>query len=499
MTHAKVGIVDTRPGWRLTATVLLPFAAGYYLSYVFRTINALIADALQADAGLGPGDLGLLTSTYFLAMAVVQLPVGILLDRHGPRRVQSGCLLIAAAGAVVFGLSHSLLGLLAGRTLIGIGLGAALMAGLKVIVLWVPPARVASANGWLITLGALGAVTATVPAQGLIAAIGWRGLFLLLAAATVLCAVVVFLVVPDPERPTNADDRHQPMSLRLIYGDKRFWKLAPMSAVTIGSAWAIQGLWAAPWLASVEGFDRPTVVRHLLVMAIALCISGLAFGRLAGAARHRGIPAEWLLAGIAIIGIVAQLAVILRWPLPSYLLWALMACGGAATVLSYAILPGYFPKAASGRANAALNLLHLTVAFLVQWMSGVIIDLWPSADGRHPVEAYQAAFAMIAALQGAAVVWFAFPVVVPVRRSRPLPSRPELLSAVWVVPSDRRYQDARHVWQTRSNEAEAQKVLWRRTALCSAIMCGLMIGSVVEAIIGSPLSVHAIAWEEPVR
>ena len=83
MTHAKLGIVDHRPGWRLTATVLLPFAAGYYLSYVFRTINALISDALQADAGLGPGDLGLLTSTYFLAMAVVQLPLGILLDRRG--------------------------------------------------------------------------------------------------------------------------------------------------------------------------------------------------------------------------------------------------------------------------------------------------------------------------------------------------------------------------------------------------------------------------------
>ena len=240
-------------------------------------------------------------------------------------------------------------------------------------------------------------------------------------------------------------------------------------------------------------------MRHLLVMAIALCISGLAFGRLAGAARHRGVPAEWLLAGVAVMGISAQLAVILRWPLPSYLLWALMACGGAATVLSYAILPGYFPKAASGRANAALNLLHLTVAFLVQWMSGLIIDLWPVVEGRHPVEAYQAAFALIVALQGAAVIWFGIPGTVPVRWLRSSHQRPELLNAIWVVPSDRRYQDARHVWQTRPNEAETQKVLWRRTALCSAVMCGLVIGSVVEAITGSPLSVHAIAWEEPVR
>ena len=94
--------------WRLVARVFLPFAAGYYLSYLFRTINALISDRLISDTGLGTADLGLLTSVYFLVFAAAQIPIGVLLDRFGPRRVQSCLLLVAAAGAGLFAISTGL-------------------------------------------------------------------------------------------------------------------------------------------------------------------------------------------------------------------------------------------------------------------------------------------------------------------------------------------------------------------------------------------------------
>ena len=96
---------------RLIACVLLPFAAGYYLSYLFRTINALIASDLTAELDLSAADLGLLTSVYFLVFAAVQLPLGALLDRYGPRTIQSALLLLASAGALVFALADGLLGL----------------------------------------------------------------------------------------------------------------------------------------------------------------------------------------------------------------------------------------------------------------------------------------------------------------------------------------------------------------------------------------------------
>jgi sugar phosphate permease len=128
--------------WRRIARVFLPFVAGYYLSYLFRTINALIANHLSSDTGVGTADLGLLTSVYFLVFAAAQIPIGILLDRFGPRRVQSVLLLLAAAGAGLFAISTDFFSLLIARAMIGLGVAAALTAGLKSIVLWFPRERV---------------------------------------------------------------------------------------------------------------------------------------------------------------------------------------------------------------------------------------------------------------------------------------------------------------------------------------------------------------------
>ncbi len=161
-------------GWYRIARVFLPFAVGYYLSYLFRTINALIAGHLCSDTGLGTADLGLLTSVYFLVFAAAQIPVGILLDRFGPRRVQSALLLLAAAGAGLFAVSTGFISLLIARAMIGLGVAAALMAGLKAMVLWFPRERVALLNGYMIMLGSLGAVTATDPVEHLVIWMEWR-------------------------------------------------------------------------------------------------------------------------------------------------------------------------------------------------------------------------------------------------------------------------------------------------------------------------------------
>ena len=118
----KTGATHARPlPLVLVLSVFLPFAAGYYLSYLYRSINAVIAPNLAADAGVGAADLGLLTSVYFLTFAALQLPLGLALDRFGPRRVAAALLLVAAAGAVVFAWADGLSGLVLGRALIGAG------------------------------------------------------------------------------------------------------------------------------------------------------------------------------------------------------------------------------------------------------------------------------------------------------------------------------------------------------------------------------------------
>lgn len=395
--------------WHLIVCVFLPFAAGFYLSYLFRNINAVIADSITTELGLDAGQFGLLTSVYFLTFAAAQLPVGILLDRYGPRRVQSGLFVIAAAGAALFALSESFLLLVLSRALIGLGVAAALAAGLKAIVLWFPKERLPLANGWMVMLGALGAVTATTPVEALLASTGWRELFLYLAALTALCALVVYLVVPDAPSVQRAVDQEMAPGLRAVFTDRRFWRLAPLSATSIGTAWALQGLWAAGWLTDVERFDRPALVRHLLVMAVALCVGALLIGWAADRLRSRGISLRMLLGCLAALFIAAQLGLIFRCFSSSYVLWAAIAAVGSGTVLSFAILAEYFPKELTGRANAALNVFHMGGAFALQCLTGFVIAAWAKEDGHYPVFAYQVAFAVNLLLQIIALVWFSLP------------------------------------------------------------------------------------------
>lgn len=394
-------------GSRLIACVFLPFALGYYLAYLFRTINGLISGRLSADAGLGSADLGLITSVYFLVLAAAQIPIGVLLDRYGPRRVQSALLLVAAAGAGLFATSTDFISLLVGRAMIGLGVAASLTAGLKAIVLWFPRERVALLSGYMIMLGSLGAVTATAPAEQLLAWISWQQLFVLLAAATAATAVLIYFLVPD--RAISLSTTSNPGTLKDVFQDRRFWRIAPLSATCVGSAWSLQALWAAPWLTDVEGLDRASLVRQLFIMSIVLCGAALLFGTTLHRIRRRGVTTEAVLVATAVLFIAAELALILRAPLPSIMPWSAVAIVGAATVISFAVIADYFPPELVGRANGALNVLHFGWAFLAQYATGLIVAQWSAEHGHASVLAYQVAFGLNVAVQIAAFVWFALP------------------------------------------------------------------------------------------
>jgi sugar phosphate permease len=275
-------------------------------------------------------------------------------------------------------------------------------------VQWFPKERVALANGTIVMLGALGAVTATAPAELLLASVGWRELFELLAVATAGIAVVIYFVVPDAPAAT-ASESWASVSLKTVYADPWFWKLAPLSATCAGSAWALQGLWAAPWLIDVEGVDRPGLVQHLFIMAVAVSAGSFLMGAAADRLRPRGIGPRALLAIVATIFIAAQLALVLRLPLPSQIPWAIVATVGAGHILSYAILAEHFPEEVAGRANGALNVLHFGAAFFFQYSIGLVLEQWTRHDGHYPIIAYQVAFGLVIALQLAALVWFELP------------------------------------------------------------------------------------------
>lgn len=396
--------------WRLIFSAFLPFAAGYYLAYLFRTINAAISPALASDFALDAAETGLLASIYFLVFGLTQIPIGVLLDRFGPRRVQGVLLVIAAGGATLFGTASSFPELLVARAMIGLGVAGSLMAGLKVIVTWFPRERVALANGWMIMLGSFGAVTATAPADWLLNYLGWRSLFEILTIGTVTVAGLIYMVVPerisDAEIATSA---RKPLTLWSIYSDPRFLRIAPFSAACIGSSWALQSLWAAAWLTDVEGFDHQGRAAQMFLMAVGLSLGALLLGAMADRLRKLNIKTEVLLAGVGALFIVAELVLVLRIPLPSLLPWSIVSIAGAATVLSFAVIADYFPKEFAARANGALNLLHFGWAFTMQYGIGLVVEQWLPHEGHYPVVAYQAAFGLSLALQAAALAWFAMP------------------------------------------------------------------------------------------
>jgi len=475
---------------RVVVLVLLPFVSGYYLSYLYRSINALISQDLVLEFALSPGNLGFLTATYFLAFGLIQLPLGVWLDRFGPRRVQAVLLSIAAGGAALFASADGFAALAVGRGLIGLGVAGALMAGLKAIVLWFPAERIALANGWFIMLGALGAVTATAPAEIVLAHMGWRGVFAVLAAATAASALLILLVVPERRTVSTPPDA---VKIATVYRDPHFWRLAPLSAGCIGSAWALQGLWAAPWLADVEGLDRPAVVAHLFVMALALSASALLLGIGADRLRRRGVSLPASLALATAVALLAQLALVLRWPVPVWLPWILIAATGAATVLSYAILSEMFPKSASGRANGALNLLHMTAAFAIQYGIGLVIQQWPAEAGRYPAEAYQAAIGVNLALQAVAFLWF----VRPERKSalRHLPAHPihGLAASLGLPPAAVvSYALARQSWSARTASARTQQQAWGFAALASFVVLTLVGSSLVTTVLSGSVAAHVL-------
>jgi MFS family permease len=388
------------PWWRVFA----PFAVGYYLSYVLRNVNAVIAPELTRELSVSAAQLGLLTSAYLLAFGAFQLPLGILLDRYGPRRVEAGLLLIAALGSTAFAMGTSLAELAGGRALIGLGVSACLMASFKAFSLWFPLERQASLNAAVMAAGGLGALTATTPIGWLLPVLGWRGIFVSLALLAVLVATAL---VASPEK--RIDGPHEELSEQLaalanILTSRVFWRFAPQTATIVGGLMALQGLWAVPWLMVVNGQTRDAAAFHLLLTSGAMLCGFLAIAFLVVPLRRRGIEPESLLKAGMGVGVLVTLAIVADLA-STHLLWFLLGLVFSVGNLSYALLSAHFPPRLSGRVNTALNLGAFIGAFGLQWGFGAALDLL-QGSGMPAREAYRWTYGGLLAIQALAYGWF---------------------------------------------------------------------------------------------
>jgi predicted MFS family arabinose efflux permease len=367
-------------------------------------VNAVLAPTLVAEFGLSAGGLGLLSSMYFLSFALCQLPVGVAMDRFGPRRVNAALLLVAAAGGAWFAHAESAAAAIAARALIGVGVSACLMASLTAFVLWYPAGRISTMNAVAFSAGAVGAMTATVPLELLLRVWPWRDTFMLIVAATVAVSLVLWLWVPErTARPRREPLTQQMHELGNLIGDPAFLRLAVCLGASQFAAVALQTLWIATWLRDVAGYNPAEVARGLLAVNVSMIVGYLAFGRAADALQRRGRSALPLLFGGVALSSLSLALLVLGMNL--LFLWLVFVGAGTSVVLAYSILSRRYPKAMAGRANTAINVFGFVGMFTGQWGIGLVLDLWPQSASGYAAEAYLWALGMTWAVQLAGLAW----------------------------------------------------------------------------------------------
>lgn len=382
--------------------VFFVFAAAHFLSYFFRSANAVIADDLTASLGLSPAQLGLMSSLFFGSFALAQLPFGSALDRYGARITTSVLMLTGVVGAVVFAAAPNVAWLSVGRALLGLGTAGILMGGLKALSQLHPPRRFAAVSGMLTAAGSSGALVATAPLAWLNDAVGWRGIFLGGAALLLLCAVAIVAVAPAP-RPAH-DPATSTSGFGEIFRSAAFWRLGFAGFAVMGTTFAYQSLWAGPYLTAAAGLSSARAAGVLLWLGVGLVLGFFGSGWLAQRYGTARVVALGALLTVLVQALLAVAAGRLAAPVALAALLFLLAAGGSFALQLYAQANELFPARLTGRAVTGINLFMFLGGFVVQWGIGNVVGALAPSGGSSHAGAYSTALALSAALCAAALL-----------------------------------------------------------------------------------------------
>ena len=370
--------------------VFLCFGFAYFLSYAMRAINAIIAPNLILDLGVSNTALGLLSSAYFVGFAIMQLPLGIWLDKYGSRRTESILLLFSVFGALVFSFAENILWATAGRGFIGVGVSACLMAAFTSYRRWFKPEQQGSLASGMLVFGTAGALMTTIPAQAALPYIGWRGLFILMAVLLVLSALAIRYGLPKAGDPapltedvsSTGNSQTSWFSFQWLSGYGEIFKngfflqMLPMGIFNQGGFMAFQTLWLGPWFRQIVGFNEGQVAQALFLFnAILLC--GYIFNAwVMPRVNKAGVSTFHYSAIISGVALALQLfAVTLGGHAFAVIAWYLFGLSATSFILGQSVIQTRFPKNIAGRAATAYNLVLFVGAFFIQWGIGGMIDL----------------------------------------------------------------------------------------------------------------------------
>ena len=405
--------------------IFLPFACGYFLSYLYRSTNAVLAPYLSSDLNLNAEQLGLITSAYFLTFGLFQLPLGVLLDKYGARKVQSILFLIAAIGAILFSLGNDVWSLVTARGLIGLGVSGALMAAFKAFAVWFPKERLPLLIGLFMSAGGMGAIVASTPLEMALQITDWRGVYLFIGIVTIFVGVLIFFIVPE-KRENSDNEKPLPVLkvLKHIYTSYAFWRIGPLSGIAGGTGLAILGLWAGPWLSDIGKFNKNEIANILFISTIMMTIGTTSLGIITDYLRKFNISPVAVMGGALFVFII-PLTIITFGIMPKAIWpWVILSITSLAATLAYAGLSQHFPTSYAARASTAINLICFLMAFIAQYAIGFIMQLVePGKQSGYSIKAYQAGFGLFLGLLIICYIIFIIMSVLEIRKNKGKTSR----------------------------------------------------------------------------
>ena len=353
--------------------IFLVFALGYFISTLLRAITATISPELINEFNLSAGELGLLGGGYFLGFASVQIPLGYMLDLRGPRKIVSYFLSLTIVGLLIFAFAQNFLTLLISRIIIGVGVGACLMGPLTAYRVWYQDETQQRANSWMLMVGAIGMLSSSLPVQFFLPIIGWRNIFLLLAFITLVCIILIIIFIP--QWTSKGNQRNDDAKLSIVWQNQFFRSVIPMGFFSTGGLFAIQTLWAGPWMIKVSGYTPEESATGLFLIYFFMLLSFLIWGYFVPKFSKNVNDAIRLLKygsplSLLVLGIIIYLG-----PNTESIHWALFIVSAVFLSLIQPAVGMAFSVSNAGKALTSYNLLIFIGAFFLQWIIGLIIDL----------------------------------------------------------------------------------------------------------------------------
>jgi MFS family permease len=362
---------------RQAITVFFVFAFGYFISCLLRAITATLSPVLTLEFELMAADLGLLAGGYFLGFASMQIPLGYLLDKFGPKKIVSSFLLIAFIGTISFALAQSFSGLLVSRILIGVGVSACLMAPLTGYRIWFAENQQQRANSWMLMIASLGFLSSTLPVQLLLPALGWRWIFGGIAALILISIILMLSFIPkwNHQNDESLENQVKQGSLVDVWKNKFFISVIPMGLFNYGGLMAIQTLWAGPWMIRVAGYTPLESATGLFWINITMLVSFFLWGYFLPRITNLGFSALKILKFGLPVSFLVMLTIIILGSKAGAFYITLFILSSIFLSVTQPAVGLSFQSHLAGKALTSFNLLIFLGTFIMQWIMGLVIDL----------------------------------------------------------------------------------------------------------------------------